>query len=641
MTKLRHRSISLAFAMLLLAGGARAQTAEIEIGYRWLDLDGSEAMYRTQINERSGFVLRAFTMLSSSESAAADRFRIDAVDLGSSPSGALRLEAERDGSYLLRIGYRAADVYSALPGFANPLLSQGIVPGQHTFDRNRTTFDADLEFIPGRRFSPFIGYTYHRSEGPGRTTYSIGQDEFRLTSDLDDTEQEIRAGTSFRFRRIHGQITQGWRDFNGRERFELDAGEASGNNTVPILGRDITISSFTRDSRTDVSAPFTNAFVIGEVNPRLRLVGSFVHLSAETDGLEDEALSGSLASFALGRFFGGLDESIDSRASNTTWRGEGRAEFSLRDGIDLIATYRKRHRELDGAAALRSLFIDTVTFAGADRRDLEQIHDARNAIERDDDILGVMVAARALGPFSIRAGYRQTMEEVTLIPDISQIVVAGNDRGTFERTVRTFDTTGLFARGGLSVGATLQFDRADEAIFRTDFTDRDRFRLRAAFARPRFRIAATAEQIDRRNDIEPIALDNQTRMYSGDFTVAPIAGLELFASASRFDVDHLFSIRRPQTFVIDTSIYLEEGTAFDGGVSFFRGPFLVNVSGGRFENDGTTPFQIDRFRARVVYDFRPATGIAAEWSRDDYAEDGARFGNFDASRYGLFLRYRR
>ncbi|HEU4523131.1 MAG TPA: hypothetical protein VFT12_14075 [Thermoanaerobaculia bacterium] len=640
MKTLRTRTIPLTFALLFAAVGVMAQTTEIEIGYRWLDLDGSEAMYRTQVNERSGFLLRAFTMVSASESAIADRFRIDAVDLGSSPSGALRLEAVREDSYRLRIGYRTADAYSALPGFANPLLSQGIVPGQHTFDRNRTTFDADLEFIPGRRFSPFLGYTYHRSDGPARTTYFVGQDEFRLTSDLDDTEQEIRAGAAFQFGRVHGQLTQGWRDFNGRENFALDAGEASGNNTVPILGRNVTISSFSRDSRTDVSAPFTNAYLIGQINSRLRLVGSFVHLSAETDGLEDESLTGSLASFALGRFFGGLNESVDSRASNTTWRGEGRAEFSIRDGVDLVATYRKRHRELDGAAAIRSLFIDTVTFGGADQGDLEEISDARNAIEREDDTFGATIAARALGPFSIRAGYRQTMEDVTLTPDLSQIVVPGNDQGTFERTVQTFETTGLFARGGFSVGATLQFDRADDPIFRTDFENRDRLRLRAAYAGQRFRVGATAEQIDRENDVEPISLDNQTRMYSGDVSFVPMDGLELFASASRFDVDHIIGFRRPESFAIDTSVYLEEGTGYDGGVSWFRAPFTVNLSGGRFENEGTTPFNIDRFRARFVYDFLAKAGIAAEWMRDDYSETQTPFGDFDASRYGIFLRYR-
>ena len=58
----------------------------------------------------------------------------------------------------------------------------------------------------------------------------------------------------------------------------------------------------------------------------------------------------------------------------------------------------------------------------------------------------------------------------------------------------------------------------------------------------------------------------------------------------------------------------------------------------RFENEGTLPFDVDRYRTRVVYDFLTHAGIAAEWSRDNY-EENAPFGAFDADRYGLFLRY--
>src|SRR5688500_3594761 len=636
MTRTRARLAWLALPMMLVASIATAQTMEIEIGYRWLDLDGSESMYRSQINERDGFILRAFTMTSVSDSAVADRFRITASDLGATPAGMLRIEAAREGSYLLRVGYHTSDAYSAIPGFANPLLSQGVIPGQHTFARGRSTFSADLSFSPWRWISPFVGYSYHRMDGPGRTTYFIGQDEFRLLSDLQDTDQEIRAGASFNLGRVYGQVTQGWRDFSGREEFSLDAGEASGNNTVPILGRNVTISSFTRDSRTDVSAPFTNAFVVGDVHSRVKLIGSFGHASAETDGFEDEALTGSFVSFGLGRFFSGLNEDIDSRANNTTWRGEGRAEIALRDGIDLIAGYRREHREIDGSAFVTSMFIDTIRFSGADRTDLEEILDMENAVEREEDTISAMISARALGPFAVRAGYSDSNRDVTITPDLEEIVIGGNNGGTFERKIRTFDTTGTYSKAGFTLGATWRHDTADEPIFRTDFDDRDRIRLRASYARPLFSVGATAEDIDQQG----INLDNNIRQYSGDVTVTPIAALQRRASASRFDVDSTVSYRRPENFVIENSLYAEQGTSYEGGLTFFRAPFTVDVNGGRFENEGTTPFNVDRFRTRIVYDFMAKAGIAAEWSRDEYTEELATFGDFDSTRYGIFLRFR-
>lgn len=636
MTRTRSRFAWLVLPLMLVASIASAQTMEIEIGYRWLDLDGSESMYRSQINERDGFILRAFTMTSVSDSAIADRYKITASDLGSTPAGMFRIEAAREGSYLLRIGYHTADAYSAIPGFANPLLSQGVIPGQHTFDRSRSTFDADLEFIPGRKFSPFIGYTYHQTNGPGTTTYFVGQDEFRLMSDLDDTDQEIRAGANFNLGRVYGQVTQGWRDFSGRETFSLDAGEASGNNVVPILGRNITISSFSRDSRTNVSSPFTNAFVVGDVHSRVKLIGSFVHASAETDGLEDESLTGSFVSFPLGRFFSGLNENVGSRADNTTWRGEGRAEISIRDGIDFIAGYRREHREISGAAFINSMFIDTITFSGADRSNIEEIINTENVLEREEDTLSAMVSARAMGPFALRAGYSESNRDVTITPDLEEVVIGGGNGGTFERKIRTFDTTGTFSKKGFTLGATWRHDTADEPIFRTDFDDRDRIRVRASYARPMFSIGATAEDIDQQG----VNLDNNIQQYSGDITFTPIPALQLRASAGKFDVDSNVSYRRPENFVIENSIYAEQGTSYEGGLTFFRAPFTLDVNGSRFENEGTTPFNVDRFRTRFVYDFLARAGIAAEWSRDEYREGLATFGDFDSTRYGIFLRFR-
>ena len=51
---------SLSFSIMAFAFAAQAQTVpfDLEIGYRWLDLKGSDGMYRTQINEREGLLIQ-------------------------------------------------------------------------------------------------------------------------------------------------------------------------------------------------------------------------------------------------------------------------------------------------------------------------------------------------------------------------------------------------------------------------------------------------------------------------------------------------------------------------------------------------------------------------------------------------------
>src|SRR4051794_34377878 len=113
--------------LVLLAFTAQAQTVPfaLEAGYRWLDLKGSSDMNRTQINERSGLLIRSFTLSTSDfegHTSLVDRFRIDMNDFGSGPAQSVRIQADRNQWFQLRFGYRGTEAFSALPAFANPLL---------------------------------------------------------------------------------------------------------------------------------------------------------------------------------------------------------------------------------------------------------------------------------------------------------------------------------------------------------------------------------------------------------------------------------------------------------------------------------------------------------------------------------------
>jgi hypothetical protein len=636
----------LSLPILVIAFAAQAQTVpfDLEAGYRWLDLKGDNGMYRTQINERGGLLIRNFTLGTSDfegHTSLVDRFRIDVSDLGVGPAQSVRVEASRNGAYRLRLSYRATDAFSSLPAFANPLIGQGIVPGQHIYDRTRKMVDVDLELLPDRAVTPFIGYSWNANNGPGQTTYHFGQDEFRLLQNLHERDREIRAGASFHFASVSGQITQGWRSFNGTESLTLAPGAGAGNDPGPVLGQPVTADMLTRTDSTHVNTPFTNVYVTGQVIPRVRLIGNYVRLAADSNGSESEAAAGSFASFALSRFFSGLSESVASSAKNTTWRGGGRAEVNLAPNVDFLAGYQREHRELNGVAFLDTLFQQTLTFSGLDRRDIETALKASSSVERNEEVWNAGISARALGPFAVRGEVRESKQDFIVSPDLSEIVVPGSQGGDFSRRVRTFDLNGTYTRSGLMLGASWRRDHANEAIFRTDYLNRDRVRVRAAWSTPKklFRIGATAERSTQSNDRE-LFYDARLRQYSGDVEVRPIEALRLHGSVSQFRADSTLSFRHPENFNIDESFQKENGQAREGGLSFLRGPFSIDASVGRFRNRGTNPFTIDRHRVRLTWDLKWKTGIAAEWDREKYTEPAPSFGDFDASRYGVYLRWR-
>lgn len=640
-----RRSSWLCFSLFLFGAiGARAEVMpfDIEVGYRWLDVSGNEDMYRSQIDERSGVLVRAFTMTSHGSEGFLDHFRIDANDLGVGPASSIRIEAGSENRFRLRLGYRESDAFSALPGFANPFVGQGIVPGQHVYDRSRTMFDADLEFLPGRKVSPFIGYSSNHYQGPGRTTYFIGQDEFQLFSDLDDADTEVRAGVAFNTAKIQGVITQGWRNYTGDESLVLVAGAGAGNNSGPILGRPVTATDLQRRSETEASTPFTNLILTGQITNRLRLIGQFSRFTADTDALDSESASGSFISFPISRFFNGLTEEIDARAENTTWRGNARGEFTLVEGIELLAGYRSEHRELSGTSLINTLYRDSINFGGGDPRNVETILNTSNALERDEDAIEAAIVARSLGPISLRAGYANIRQEVVVTPDLAEITIPGGQGGTFERSIDSFDLSAAYRARGFLLSAAYRLDTADDPILRTDFIDRNRIRVRAGWTDPRnrLRVGVTGEQIDQTNDRADIDFDSQVRQVAADVEFAPAPKFSLRANASRLDADSDILFRRPQTLVVDRSFHTEEGTSYGGGVTLALAPVTFNADVSRFENEGTNVFKIDRIRARVVYDFIARAGIAAEISKDEYSDTTLPLGDYEASRYGIYLRFR-
>lgn len=644
MTKRTHLVLWLALALLLGAVAAQAETLPFsaEVGYRWFTIKGNQDLYRSQINERSGFLIHSMTVTADSEAGLVDQFRLDVSDMGASPTGAFRIEAGKAGLYRLRMGYRQSDEFSAVPWIANPFLGQGVYPGQHTYDRQRRIFDADLELIPGRAITPILGYSFNRYSGPGTTTYDLGGDEFQLDSNLHDRDNEFRAGAVFNTNYLYGQVLQGWRNAKTTDTLVLNPASGAGNNPNALLGQPITATGITRNDSTKVKTPFTNVY-LGTNWSNVRVVADYVRFAADSDGSETETSAGNFVSFPLASFFQGTSEQLTSKSKNTTWRGGARTEITVAPAVDLLAGYSREHRSTDGSALINNLFLQALPFGGSTiRKDVATVLEAQSSIDRNDETLHVGVAARAFGPLSLRAEFRQLRQDYDVAPDLEEIVVPGNQGGNYKRDVKTWDTNAQFTHNAFTLGAAWRRDKADQPVFRTDFISRDRLRGRLSWHTPgnMFATGITAEKIDQSNDQTGIAFDNTIRQYSGDFEFAPITMLRLRASVSQFNSDSSMQFRHPENFVLDTSLHAERGKTREGGFNFAFKRVNLDAAASHFENKGTFPFDINRVRVRATLDLMAKTGIAAEWSRDKFDQTGgASYGFYDAKRYGLFLRY--
>lgn len=640
--------LAAAFLMALAAATARAQAPspiDVELGYRFLDVSGNEDMYRTQIDDRQGFLVRSLSLDTAAfggPNALFDHVHFVATDLGAGPTGGFRLDLGSAGLYRIRATYSRREYFSALPGFANPFLDSGIIPGQHTLNRTRHMFDADIEILPGGMITPIIGYSRNSYGGPGSTTYHVGADEFRLSQNLGDLDQEVRVGAAFQAGPVTGQVIQGWRKFTSDETLRLAPGEFGGNNTGPVLGVPVNLTSFLRTTTTDINTPTTSAFVTGRFGP-VRIVGSYSRAKGTSGTDEQEDLTGNLVSFEISRFFRGLSESGSVRAEATQWTGNVRAEVAIVDGVDLEAGWSKKHRERDGFALISSLFTDTSSFSGFGLGSLLDLLQANTSLETTDTTYEANVVARALGPLSVRGGYAHTDRELRISPDPSEIVVPGGQGGDFDRKIKTYNAGVTYTAFGFTVGADYRGDRADHTVVRADFLDRDRYRVRASWGwKDLVRITANGEQIDDKNRDPGIDRDGRIRQYGGEVEVTPTKPLRVRLAADKYQADNTALIRVPQDFTITTSVHRENGTSYEGGIGLVLPRVILDASYGRFKNDGVFPFTIDRVRARVEVPVTAQFSGAAEWMKDKYSEKSStspNLGNYDANRYGVFVRW--
>jgi hypothetical protein len=643
MIKRYLKLVALLLPVVLGTVTASAQSTQFSLGlgYNWLSLSGSSDMYKSQFNAGQGFGLQELSLATSNQvDGAVDRLRFDAAGFGSDPEGRLHLRLGLAKVYDLQISYFRARYYNALPNIANPFLSQGIVPGQHTDDRVLTNFDMNLELLPGGSVSPLFGYSEYHTGGPSTTTYHVGENEFRLNSNLDSTAHETRAGLAFHLGGFQATVIETWRSFHDTTTAALLAGAGGGNNTSPVLGQNQTLSSGNLSDRSSGSYAMTNGSFAATFSPSVRFTGSFIKADYSGQFSQQDAFAGSLVSFEVARFFTGLNATGTSSVKAPDWRGEGRLEIDSSDDLQVSAGFVRGHRTVNGSTLLSNLYTGSVNYAGLDPRDLAVLLTASNAMQRDDQTVDAKLVLRNLGPVRFWADIAQVSEDLNVTEDAAEIVVPDGQGGVFHRGI-----TRYAAGVGLNLtGFKFDFDwnqsSSPDSIVRIDFANISRWKARADWTLTKIlRLVGTAEWISGENPVANVAYRLNTKHFGGNLELTPVKPLALHFGYDRFITDSSALYRMPQDFTMATSLYGEYGVQKLASASLKLARFVFEGGYSTFGNTGSVPLQLDRTFAHCDYDFTAKFGASVQYDRYLYRDVTYASSNFDAKRYGLFLRW--
>jgi hypothetical protein len=189
----------------VMAGGYQIHSS-IEFGYRSNDVIGSDDMYNTLVNLRTGprILDQTLTMQSvDHQGLLFDNLYLNSVGWGGDPNNYMRLRADRNKWYNLQGSFRRDQSFFNYDLLANPLNPSTSTPSipvlssPHLFDTTRRMTDVDLTLLPQSVVSFRLGYSHNNMTGPSYSSIHDGTDA-SLLQNWNTTMNSYRMGVDFR-----------------------------------------------------------------------------------------------------------------------------------------------------------------------------------------------------------------------------------------------------------------------------------------------------------------------------------------------------------------------------------------------------------------------------------------------------------
>ncbi len=609
-------------------------TGSMDVGYRWTaGFRGNEDVYRSLVNLGEGPKLFDANLSMNSPLGSnkyVDRLQFNASSWGGDPYNTLRLYAEKSGVYQFSFDYRKVDYFNFIPSFANPLLSQGILIGQHSFDSTRRTMDFNLTLRPNARISPFLVYSRNSGFGPGITTYTADGNEFAVNNHLRDTSDYYRGGVIFNLSRVSLTLEQGILTFKDDQRIFQTEGLSKGNRRPPLLGQNITLNQLDENYHVRGTTPVTRAQITATPWERLTITGRFVYSQPDLDFDYDRRSVGNFLSLDVLRFYTGEVASGAAGANRPHTLGNLSLEFRPHSRITILESIVTDHFHIAGSSSLGRLLTGTTHLVEPPdpNHEFSSSEAAANRFAvnlNQNQLEGIVSLTRRL---SLRGGYRYVWSD-------TQLESLNSEEEPQSLSLhRNVGLAGLVFRLPRKADLSLDFEvgNGNQVYSRTDILDYRRVRLRGRYRPWEFlTVNGSFSLLDHENPRSDLNYYFQNRGYSFSLSLAPAGGKRVSANLdySRGDLTSDIIYIIPQLLTPANSFYRED--SHFGGINLdvrvIRG-LRLNLGYGVVSNQGSRSTNYHQPRAGIVIPIVKRVAWTTEWRYFDYYEKGYSFENF-------------
>lgn len=497
--------------------GDYSVTSSFELGYRFVDTDGSRQRYLSDVNVRDGLRVLNYSMDMRAITGSGllfDYLRADASNLGGDPQQYLSLRVEKSRAYHFDGKVRRFNYFRVLPTNSN---------GYHNMDLRQQYSDFFLKLLPQRPVRINLGYARSLAKGPAGSSYTYQGNIFSLPGTARWEANDYRMGLDATWRRWTFMIDETAR-YLKNDTFVFADSSLPFILTPPTL-RPGRINFIDRDDPVRSKAFITRASAQGQIADRLHLV---VRALRVDERLRYPSIETTQGVTSASRPILNRTELVNGFAERPTRSVDLALSYDVTERFQVSNTFTYYGFDILGDNSGAATIITTpptvpatTTSAFSRTTNLDQI---RNTLE------GRYSSRR----FNASIGYRYTTRNIVLIAP------ERNSREEVDQKTHTV-IGGVRYRpsNALSVFFDVEHGTRDNAFVRVDQIDFTRYRVRANIkATDRLSFNTTYTQTDSENPVP--AVRNETN-FKGVSVSADWEPNSRFYLSTGYNYDNLVS----------------------------------------------------------------------------------------------------
>lgn len=490
-------------------------TGSLDLGYRWrTGVGGSFATYRSVVDLGSGPKLLGTEFdLIDPKKRLFDRLDFRAYDWGDDPYSTLHVNAKKHQLYELNIDYRNIAYFNNLPSFADPLLTRGVVLNEQSFDTHRRFTGVQLDLLPGNWFTPYLAFDRDSSTGSGVNAFVTGGNEYPVPTTIRNSLNTYRGGVHFEFRRFHVTLEQGGATFKNDQKNYATAGTNYGNNSTPLLGQTLDLTSLSQAYGIRGSSIFSKGLFTASATSWLDLYAQILYSRPDNNIQYQDSVTGSLANLNPLLFYSGQQYLLSAEAKIPHTSGSVGAEIRPFRRVRILQSWLTDR--LSGSSSASA--VQTNTPSAQSTALLLGYSTATNYSQEQIDVLFDLTPKLML-----RGGYRYVWGSA------NAVILPLSELTGFEQA-RLRQNTGIAgftyrATQKISVLGEFESTASGGAYFRTSLYNFQKLHARARYRiTPTLQIAADANLLNNQNPTPGIHYDYFAHQESLSLSWAPAA----------------------------------------------------------------------------------------------------------------------